>query len=250
MKTGTKEWAASNVNIHRWGCEHDCRYCYGRYNAVRRFKHCTAQQWLRPVIDWRRVRKSYRKREGIVMFPSSHDITLSNLSACLTVLGKLLSAGNKVLIVSKPHLVCIKAICDELSRFKKQITFRFTIGSDNDAVLKFWEPNAPGFAERLECLKHAFYEGFATSVSAEPFLDDNVERLYLALRAHVTDTFWIGKLRDFDRRVDLADITESKMLYVHILKHCQSDEAVRQLHERLNGRPKIMWKDSIREIAK
>ena len=28
--TGTREWAASNVNIQD-GCEHDCLYCYAKW---------------------------------------------------------------------------------------------------------------------------------------------------------------------------------------------------------------------------
>jgi len=36
-----------------------------------------------------------------VMFPSSHDITPTNLAGCLTVLKKLLEVGNEVLIVNR-----------------------------------------------------------------------------------------------------------------------------------------------------
>ena len=43
MKTGTKEWAKSNLNF-QLGCEHGCRYCYAREMAVNRFKRCP---WLR-----------------------------------------------------------------------------------------------------------------------------------------------------------------------------------------------------------
>ena len=67
-KTGTKEWAAANVNI-QFGCEHGCRYCYARHEAVCRFKRCTAEQWINPVIDNAKVDK---RREFIM--PTYIDI--------------------------------------------------------------------------------------------------------------------------------------------------------------------------------
>ena len=32
--SGTKEWSVSSVNCIT-GCEHNCRYCYARANALR-----------------------------------------------------------------------------------------------------------------------------------------------------------------------------------------------------------------------
>ena len=135
-KTGTKEWAVTNVNI-QLGCENGCRYCYARYNAVVFRKWCTPEQWLDPVIVINRVSRSYLKRGGVVMYPSTHDITELNLSESICVLRKLLKAGNKVLLVSKPRIGCITTICDELIEYRTRLMFRFTIGSMDDYVLKF-----------------------------------------------------------------------------------------------------------------
>ncbi len=246
-KTGTKEWAARNLNIQQ-GCEHNCRYCYARYNAVNRFKRCSEQEWCNPVIDVKKVNKNYRKRDGVIMFPSSHDITPNNISICVSVLRKLVRVGNKVLIVTKPHLDCIKFLCEHLKNYKSQILFRFTIGSISDDILKFWETGAPGFEERMGSLKFAYNAGYQTSVSAEPFLDGYVHYLYEACKIWLTDSFWIGKLRDFKSRVDLTDVTGAdKQQYVQRLLDSQTDEAIRQLHKRLNGRTFIRWKDSIRK---
>ncbi len=84
-KTGTKEWAEVNINIQN-GCEHNCRYCYARHNAVKRFKTLTARQWANPVINQKKVDAKYPKHQGTVMFPSSHDITERNLAEYLCVL--------------------------------------------------------------------------------------------------------------------------------------------------------------------
>ena len=62
--------------------------------AIRR-KQITANQWPLERIRQHDVKKRHKKYGGQVMFPSSHDITPTNLDACLTVLKKLLDAGNQ-----------------------------------------------------------------------------------------------------------------------------------------------------------
>jgi len=246
---GTREWAQRTVNISR-GCEHNCRYCYARHNAVHRFKTvASVDDWPDMQISEKRVDKKYSKYPGTVMFPSTHDITPSILLECLTVLRKLLEAGNQVLIVSKPHFDCIRVICRVFEQYKKQIQFRFTIGSVSDDVLGFWEPNAPNYLERLTCLNYAYHEGFSTSISAEPFLDGQVRQLYKALQGLITDSFWIGKLNDFEHRVDLNRVTPAEQAtHVRILLKAQTDEAIRRLYADMNGLPLVKWKDTIREI--
>ena len=138
------------------------------------------------------------------MFPTSHDITPQFLEECVTVLRKLLAAGNEVLIVTKPHLECIERLCRELAAYKEKIVFRFTIGAMDDELLRFWEPGAPAFAERLAALKHAHEQGFRTSVSAEPMLDvPHAVELYETLVPFVTDTIWFGKMNDVRKRVEV-----------------------------------------------
>lgn len=250
-KTGTKEWAVTNVNI-QLGCENGCRYCYARYNAVVFRKWCTAEQWLDPVIVMNRVTRSYLKRGGVVMYPSTHDITVLNLTESICVLRKLLKAGNKVLLVSKPRIGCISTICDSLLEYKNRLMFRFSIGSSDDYVLKFWEPDAPAFGERKQCLVFAYSRGYQTSVSCEPFLDNEVEKivdLFERLKPYVTVSFWIGKLRHFTKRVVLEGATPGDIEHlVEPLRAAQSDEFVLGLCQRLNREPLILWKDSIREV--
>ena len=250
-KTGTKEWAVTNVNI-QLGCENGCRYCYARHNAVVFRKWCTAEQWLDPVTIINRVSRSYLKRNGVVMYPSTHDITPRNLADSICVLRKLLKAGNKVLLVSKPRIGCISTICDELLEYRNRLMFRFTIGSSDDYVLNFWESNAPVFGERKQCLMYAWSRKYQTSVSCEPFLDcevDKIANLYELLKPYVTHSFWIGKLRHFTKRVVLDGATADDMeRLVEPLRAAQSDEFVLGLCQRMNREQLILWKDSIREV--
>jgi len=261
-KTGTREWSDHSVNIQK-GCEHGCRYCYAHYNAVLgRFKYMTQQQWNAPTINRKAVDKRYpkfRTKDGrpgpaTVMIPTTHDITTSNLAECLIVINKLLIAGNNVLIVSKPHWPCITLICDTFNRpknrqYKEQIMFRFTIGSYSDDVLSFWEPNAPNFAERMSCLQYAFNSGYDTSVSCEPYLDGYVDQLYTTCFDWVTESFWIGKMRQMRSRLDFSGISPAEhKRFVKPLLSVMNNKFVFMLYKLMKERPLVKWKDSIRKV--
>lgn len=189
---GTKEWADSNVNCY-FGCSNNCRYCYAKKMAIR-FKRKTDGDWKVMIPNQKAIEKGYAKRKGRIMFPTSHDITVESLDGCLSVLKKLLDSDNEILVTSKPKFSCIKTICDDFSQKKDLIQFRFTITSLNDELLSFWEPNAPTFYERLKSLEYAYYMGYKTSISIEPFLDENPYLLVDTLIPYVTESIWIGRM--------------------------------------------------------
>lgn len=175
-----------------------------------------------------------------VMFPTTHDITPRNLKTCMTVLQHLLEGGNRVLIVSKPHLDCIKAICKTFADRRDMILFRFTIGAYDNALLKYWEPHAPSFQERLASLKHAFKRGFETSVSIEPMLDSaNVVRLFHKLEPWVTDAIWIEKMNGVPSGTEEMGTA---------IRQGQTNERIRQVYAELKRHPKVKWKDSIKKV--
>jgi DNA repair photolyase len=243
--SGTREWAVRSVNCCS-GCSHDCRYCYARDMAVR-YRQLKPEQWKEERIRWKDVTKRYGHIEGQLMFPSSHDITPHNLLACLIVLRKLLEAGNRVLVVSKPHLECISAICRAFEGHKEQILFRFTIGAMDKEILSFWEPNAPSYEERKEALKHAFQEGFETSVSAEPMLDSgHIEDLVNDLMPYVNNAIWIGLMNHL-KRITMED--EAGKLELQKIRDGQTEDKIMAIYLRLRGNPNIKWKSHIKKIV-
>ena len=245
--SGTKEWASHSVNIQQ-NCEHDCLYCYAKTNAIR-FGKATVTSWGTPVINWKAVNQKRNKLNGTIMFPTAHDISPLNIEACIAVLLKLLEAGNKVLIVSKPHLECVEALCTALTAYKKQILFRFTIGSANDAVLSFWEPHAPGFMERCHSLAYAFGQSFETSVSCEPMLDNNIEAVIEEIYPCVTDAIWIGKPNKLLLRTQMNGADENILLAAKQWLSIYTDEFIWQLYNKYQGDDKIKWKDSIKQVV-
>lgn len=243
---GFKEWTKHSVNCCS-GCSNNCRYCYAKGMAVR-FGRMTLEEWPAQRIREKDVLKKQKSYDGRVMFPSSHDITPGNLDACAIVIGNLLAAGNELLIVSKPRVECIVRICNEFEPFKNNILFRFTIGAMDNAILKFWEPNAPAYEERRECLRLAHDSGFATSVSIEPMLDPGtVIALVLDVAPFVSDAIWIGKMNHIQKNLRNADPETSDAL--KLVETRQSDEEIMKIFDQLKDNPLIKWKESIKKIV-
>jgi DNA repair photolyase len=245
---GTCEWATSNANYIS-GCMHDCKYCYSKEMAIR-FKRKTPDNWVIEEINQKQINKKFNKKDGYIMFPSSHDITPNNLKYSIQFLTNLLQKGNNILIVTKPHLEVIEAICETFKDKKDNILFRFTIGSADNNVLKFWETNAPTYNERLSSLRYAFEKGFKTSVSCEPMLDIKIDNLISSLLPYVTDAIWIGKANFLLRRLKMNGITDRESLQkAKELELNQSEEWVRSIFKKYEDEPKIKWKESIKKIV-
>jgi hypothetical protein len=219
-----------------------------------RYGRSDTASWTVPVIRQHDVEKKIKEFDSIVMFPSSHDITPNNLNESLTFISNILNAGNKILIVSKPHLECIKAICKQFKNNKNKILFRFTIGSVDDVVLKFWEPGAPDFKERYECLKYAFKKGFQTSVSCEPMLDNNIDNVIKKVSKYVTETIWLGKANNLlgktgQGRLERNGVaTPGVVQKANELNDWQNDDNMITLYNKYKTDPKIRFKESIKRI--
>jgi len=239
---GTKEWASSNINIIS-GCSHDCRYCYARKMAIR-FKRKTEETWKIMELNNEKLSINFKKRKGRIMFPTSHDITPEFKEECFLVLKNLLDAGNSVLITTKPHFEIIKDLCLNFENFKDLIQFRFTITSNNNKILKFWEPGAPPFDERLKSLKYANSMKYKTSVSIEPFLDKDPIPLIKILYPYVSETIWIGKMNYLKRNYNSIEELD---FYNEIRENC-TIENIQSIVYQLRKYKKIRYKDSIRKL--
>jgi len=243
---GTAEWAVAIVDCGI-GCPHGCRYCYARAKQVDRLRLVSPAAWSTFRIDDEAVQREYPLYPGQVMFPAHHDIVPENLAACCAVLHNLLAVGNRVLVVSKPHLDCIETLCRELRRFRAQLLFRFTITARDDRILAFWEPQAPGYAERRAALALAFGHGFATSVSVEPMLDGgDVVAMVHDLLPLVSHSIWIGRMNRVGERV----ICDSPAMAREIerIERQQDDAHIREIYRQLRDLPTIRWKESIKIV--
>ena len=248
--TGTKEWSDFSYNICK-GCEHGCLYCYARSQASRfdeqiRIPDKWRQQKLNPT---RRALGAEVGAKGVVMFPTSHDITPRFQKQSLKTIQNLLR-NNHVLIVSKPHLAVMRTLCRELAGREDDIQFRFTIGSLKKSTCAFWEPGAPPPRERIAALQHTFKQGFASSVSIEPMLEDwqGTCDLVAEVEPYVTDTVWLGKMQRIPRKLN-SHVKGFEGAAAKI-KAEQTDGKILELVKALQGHRKVRWKDSIKAVIK
>ena len=213
-------------------------------NLLQRTKRLFVSRYLENmVINKSAVERNYGRYKGRVMFPSTHDITDSPevQEACFTVIGKLLEAGNDVLITTKPKLLITQDIIAQFHAYREQLQFRFTITSVNNQLLSFWEPSAPTFEERFASLKYAYENNFKTSVSIEPFLDYAPQELINILSAYITESIWLGPMN----YIPVSNISDvDKHQYEEIRKKYQTDH-LREIYEELQGNPLIRFKDSM-----
>lgn len=200
---GTREWSRQNLNV-TLGCENDCRYCYSKAMS-HRYGRCQRPFWqyMKNIsyaeIDKRikNLKKPSPATDDLldIMFPSSHDITETNLDESCYALSKVLELGYTVLIVTKPRIAVISELLYRFQKHKSAILFRFTITSGDDEALSYWETKAPRARERMICLYLAYKAGFSTSVSIEPFLEDYtlISNIKL-IQPYTTNDIWVGPM--------------------------------------------------------
>jgi DNA repair photolyase len=238
------------------GCAHDCRYCYAKAQAIR-FERKTAENWKDEQPRASMAGKKFGKRKGTIMFPTTHDITMENVQQCTAAVRAMLKAGNNLLIVSKPdHHAMLRLtmnLHDLPNGGRDQILFRFTIGSLDRRTLAFWEPGAPSPAERLYALMQLYFNGWKTSVSVEPMLDKQLDRIVMlwhTLEPYVTDAVWFGRMNQSVARLRMNGHGDPEtMLRADELKVAHADGAIQLLAKTLgHPRPKLKWKESLKPV--
>ena len=246
---GANQWKVKSCNFIT-GCPHDCLYCYSKATTLNK-NNKTRESWKEETINLNQLNiKQSRFRKGRVMFPSTHDISPTHLQESIQFIRNILVASNEILIVSKPHLECIEVICDEFVDYKEKILFRFTIGSVNNETLRFWEPGAPSFDERIASLNYAYDAGYQTSISCEPMLDNKIDDVISAVRPFVTHSIWLGTMNKMKWRLLINnELTQELKDRANQLYAWQSDDEIKALYDRFKNDSLIRWKNEIKKIV-
>jgi DNA repair photolyase len=254
--TGTNEWAKYTYNIQK-GCKNGCRYCYAKQMAIR-FGRCTPETWLEEEINQEQVDKRFGRRKGRIMFPSTHDVHMGNLEAVTKVLHSMLKAGNEVLLVSKPDPRAIETLCVAFREYTHLLTFRFTIGSANPLVLKYWEPHAPDLKSRVKAMEIAHASGFPTGASCEPLLDGDfpsVIKLVEMIDVFTSDTIWLGLANNFLARLNANGEDHLAFRRAQDLIIQQDEAFCHELYVEFSAdqgqgpaNPRIRWKESMKKV--
>jgi protein gp37 len=255
-KTRVAECADNSVNICT-GCAHGCLYCYAAFRAAR-FKRCPRHQWTDEHVRPEAVKGlAGRLFQGRVMFPTAHDWTDLTRPHCQQALAHMLAAGNDVLVVSKARsqiasdVHAVWKACPRPNAIRPEL--RMSITCVDEALRKFWEPNAAPISERVAALRLAKGLGLPTSASLEPLLEPSkaVELVTWLEDYCVADEhgrggeIWIGKANNLPARTAWAKgVVPDIEGAVAALEAVQTDDAVMAVWVELHGNPKVRWKDS------
>jgi DNA repair photolyase len=242
MLTNTKQWAKYTINLFTGKCQNGCIYCY-RNADIGRFKQ-SPEKGIKADFLY----KDFRKRDELTMYPSSHDIRFEDIEQHIAFLKNFLRSGSPILIVTKADMVCSIMLCKALNQYKEQVEFRFTIGSLNNDITRFYEPNAPSLFSRLNSLIRAYNNGYKTSLSIEPMLDKYPERVIKDVLPFVTESIWIGKLNLAKVRLTLNGHADKWPQIQELVNWQSNDQNILELVQRLSKYPKIKWKDSIQKV--
>jgi len=240
--TGTKEWASKTINLFTGDCPNGCIYCYAAANN-HRFK---LPREFRVKDSMLGVK--FKKREGITMYPSTHDIRPEHIDLHVDFLKRFLEPGNKVLIVTKPFPECIERLCKELMPYREQVEFRFTVGSGNSETLKYYEPFAPSFTQRAQAIEIAYNAGFKTSLSIEPMLDIIPYLIILHLYPFISGEIWIGKMNNAVVRISSNGHRDKIEIVKSLVEWQASDSNIMGIVNNLSQYDNVRWKDSIAEV--
>jgi len=88
----------------------------------------------------------------------------------------------------------------------------------------------------------AYHEGFKTSVSIEPFLDKDPQKLVRKLAPYVTESIWLGPMNYIPRN----NISEQdQTIYEEMRKNIDVSH-LKEIYEELKDFPNIRFKDSMK----
>ncbi len=248
---GVFEYAPYSYNICQ-KCRCNCKYCYAREIAMSfcsRSNPVTADNWHEEEVKPHKVH-IHQTVNDVVMIPTMGNVSDSNVELMIQTIKNISDANNLVLVVLKPFMSVVRRLCDGLTDYKDTVQIRFTITALNPTLSQIWEPGAALPAERIECLKYAFEQGFYTSISMEPMLEERTEtlRLISTIEPYVVGDIWLGKMMDIDKRVAITDdrIRDA----VATIKEQQSDIEIQRLVFALIGKRNIRYKKSIRDVVR
>lgn len=174
-----------NIRASQFLCKHACTYCYIGPMFARFGRKCqpVSMEDIMPMDPklvsqkWKHVKQSGDRQ--MIFFPSSSDIFVENVKDYVVTCKNIIDAGHEVFFATKPSMNCMFSIVDEFENlgqhYKSKMVIFVTITTDNNKILRKFEPNAPLFEERMKVLQFLITRGFNVNVMIEPCLSDPIQ---------------------------------------------------------------------------
>lgn len=173
-----------NIRAPKFLCKHACTYCYIGPMFARFGRQCQKvdMEDIMPTDpklvrhSWTRVTQSGNRK--MIFFPSSSDIFVENAKDYVSVCKKIIDAGHEVFFATKPTMQSMTAIVAELEQlgeqYKSKMVIFVTITTDDNNMLRLFEPYTSLFEERVNVIKFLVEKGYNTNIMMEPYLSDPI----------------------------------------------------------------------------
>lgn len=253
---GTHEWCNVTFNSSK-SCEGGCLFCYAWIDAIFRGREGKDDYGIKMLEkdEWWQVWAD-REEKFIIMYPSIHDTNTKNMAQVFFNISLMMLAKNVyVLFVTKPNYTVMKLFAKLLYQYRDRIFFRLTMTTNDEEQLKFWEPNAPSFNDRLKSIKLLCKRGFQTSVSCEPMMPPMMVGNYVesmiayvdSILPYVQHEFWLGMMNHVPvERYHNAPLTEEMRQKFASVTQYYTEANIVALVRHYHQHPKIQWKESVK----
>ena len=194
---------------------------------------------------------------SVIIFPSGHDISQFNVSDAITHIRELLKRGNHVIISTKSKASAVGRIVRFLkekttAEERSRVSFRISIGTADEVILRRLEPGAPDFQERLMTLRELKLAKFSVGVTCTPLLGgvESFGYLYAKVKPYITDSIIVGR---FTATKELIARNSNGSYSEDIIESIigkQTDEEIVRLYEKYKDDPRVTFTSSILDVIK
>ena len=192
------------------GCAFKCSYCYVPSFPSARHEPGEWGDWVEVKTNAAQlIRKERQKVFGSRIFFSSAtdpyqyaELNYRLSRACLEELLRYQPAH--VTMHTRSHLILQDL--ELLKAFGERLSVGVSITTDNDAIRRQFEPNAPSIPRRLELLRTLSAAGIEVYASVAPLLPVNADNLLNEIKPFV-NKIWLDEMRylEVNNRPDLLE---------------------------------------------
>jgi DNA repair photolyase len=251
--------ASYNIRRSKFACKHKCTYCYVT-PLFQRWGNTLTMVDIEDVmpVDCKKVNKSWSPTNNVgrtmYFFPSTSDVFEENAQDYVTVCSRIIDAGHEVFFVTKPTMRSIQAIVNAFKStaryelYRQKMVVFVTISTDDDQILRRFEPCSSLFEERIQVLRYLISEGFNTNVMMEPYLSDPIP--VIEKLQPFDGVIAVGRM-NYTNNIHFDSDPQKDLELKQYLANLYTPTNYRRLWEYVKDRPSIyLKKDSIDALLK
>lgn len=228
-KGKAREYGEHAINIYT-GCNHGCIYCYAPnvlHKTKEQFQEVQVREGIVEAVKDQLKRENIRGKLIHLCFTCDPYPAEIDTTPTREIIKAVKDAGNFVQILTKGGFRAER----DFDLLDGRDWFGVTLTTQTD-LIKYYEPNAASFGERIASLLRAHKKGIRTWVSLEPVIDPKTVYRTISTGFFI-DLFKIGKLNYMKTDINWAEFgTEAERLCKYNGRNCYIKTDLREEMEK------------------